>query len=69
MRIFVIAVAVAMFCLGVWVAEQAKEAQQLRAGIEKADAQYHHLNRRILMLEHPELVRPFHRGVWESARR
>lgn len=69
MRTFVIGVAAAVFFLCVILAQQAGEIRQLKTEVARTDDRYHHLNQRMLMLEHPELVRPFSRSVWESARR
>jgi hypothetical protein len=66
MRTFVISVAAVMVFLGVLLAQQSVEIRQLRSDMKRMDARYHSLNQRLLMLDNPELVRPFNRGVWES---
>ena len=69
MRAFMFAIWVALVFLTFMVSDQAKEISQLKADLIHADAQYHNLNQRILKLERPELVRPFHQGVREPVRR
>lgn len=38
----------------------------LEERVTTLESNYHALNKRILIIEHPDLVRPFDREAWES---
>lgn len=66
MRTFVILLIATIFVAVVSIRVVTSRLDQADNKIEILESKFHTLNKRLLILEHPNLVRPFNRDLWEG---